>query len=211
MKHRLMNLGAYVKGACVAGVLAVVVGIAGCASDEAQQKTLNIASIAKNTTAFQAEILQDGKVTPAEYESAVLAYRTCVQDAGAEPGEISEFGNNELGFTYTITAAGETQRKAIEAETEQCLKDNLEDIGKVWSYQNLLSPKELDRQRPEVAACLRSVGIDINDSFSIDDLRKYVSEHEEATDDIKPCVEKYPGFFSINPAEVQDHHDESTG
>ncbi|RZI95947.1 MAG: hypothetical protein EOO67_01500 [Microbacterium sp.] len=189
----------------------VIATCGSCQSLPPEKAELDVAALAATSSAFQAAILEDGVVTPGEYESAVLAERACVIAAGGSAGEITETGNNELGFTYTVEAETEQARAAAEIETEACLDEHMSEVGTVWAYQQLLSPEQLDEMRPRVAACLRGVGIGVSDAFTQGQLRKLLAADPAALEGIKPCVAEFPGFFAVNPAQShveQDGHEE---
>jgi hypothetical protein len=174
-----------------------------CSAPAPESTALDVKALAAQTSPFQAKILKDGKVTPTEYESAILAQRACVQSAGGTVSEVSQTGNNELGFTYTVEAPTEAARSAAERKSEACIPKYISEIGKAWAYEQLLSPHQLDELRADVAQCLRSVGIDLRDDFTTKQLSDYLSSHTGAVEAVKPCMDKYPGFFAINPADAQ--------
>lgn len=206
-------MGKHWRVAALCVVLAAAVLVSGCAPTAPKAAALDVRALAAQTSAFQAAILKDGKVSAAEYESAALAHRACVEDAGGVVGELTAVGDNELGFTFTIEAATEEAARAMEREAEGCLGEYFDIVGRVWAYQQLISPEQRDALRPEVATCLRSVGIDLPDSFTSTQLTDHLSAHEGAVGDIKPCMEKYPEFFAVNPAEAgaADRHAHGDG
>lgn len=96
---------------------------------------LDVAEIAAEASPYQQDVLEDGRVTPEEYELAVVAFRDCVEAAGAEPGAIVDIGDGEQGFDYEITAASDAEARRIERRADACLLDYYSDIGRVWVSQ----------------------------------------------------------------------------
>ncbi|WP_149085540.1 MULTISPECIES: hypothetical protein [Microbacterium] len=193
-------------------VLLGALALAGCAA-EAPVTELDVSEIAADTTPFQAKILEDGMVSPAEYERALLSQRDCVVSAGGDAGEIVDIGNGEKGFEYSVTASTEQERLKLEAATEACARDYIEDIGLVWGFQNLPSQEDLDDMRPQVAACLRGVGIEVDDDFTRDTLKEEVGASEAKYEAMRPCAEEFKEFFAGNPAERDEtsHVEEDGG
>jgi hypothetical protein len=100
---------------------------------------LNLEAILAHTSDFQRKILEDGLVTSAEFELALLARRDCVALAGEKPGQIYEAGDGERTFDFDVTAGTEQEMRNIQAKAEACLRDYFSDVGAVWAYQRLLT------------------------------------------------------------------------
>lgn len=197
------------RGGWAAALLAVAAGvlITGCSSAELDERpALDTEAIVSTTSDFQKELLRDGTVTASEYESAILAYRTCVEDTGATPSEIYAVGNNEQTFDYQVVAANDQELVQINADAEACVSEYFDDVGSVWAYQQLLSPAEVEDLRPAVIECLRGAGVPVNDGQSYDELFQALSELVDLSV-IQPCVEKYPGFFAVSPEEAKRHNE----
>ncbi|RLP74523.1 hypothetical protein D9V32_12590 [Mycetocola tolaasinivorans] len=175
----------------------VVLGLVSCAA-EPTAAPFDIALVKESTTPFQLTILEDGVVTAAEYESAVLAHRSCVENAGASPGEIESLGHNQRGFQVEIIADTEEEAARIDSLAEACHGEYLSDVADVWVYQQLLSEKELDAIRPDVASCLRDVGIKVSDTFTMKELYTQL-ERLANTSALQPCMDRYPEFFVQSP------------
>lgn len=153
----------------IAAFLIAATALAGCGAGDEEEPSLDIQAIVDSTTEFQKAILDDGEVSPSEYEEALLAYRTCVEDSGARPSEIYVTGNHEKTFDYEVVASDDQELEEINSLAEACLPEYFADVGRVWAYQQLLSPDELDGLRSAVAECLRSVGLDVDDDVTLDD------------------------------------------
>jgi hypothetical protein len=166
---------------------------------------LDVESIASETTEFQREMLEDGVVTQAEYERALLAQRDCVIAAGAEPGELYEIGNNQFTFDYDISAATNDELDKIQVKADACTPKFFSDVGKVWAYQQLLTPAEREAQRPLVIACLVSVGIEVDEDADLTEIARSVIATGEP-DRVAPCVEEYPGYFAVPPSSGEHGH-----
>jgi hypothetical protein len=185
----------------------IVASAVSCQATTSPAKELDVAALSRTTSEYQARILGDGRVTASEYESAILAERACVLDAGGSAGEVVPSGNNELSFTYTVEAETEEARTSLERQTEACLDEYSSAVGTVWAYQQLLSPAQLDELRPRVATCLRELGIDVSDAFTDVELRERLAADPNGPQRIRPCIEQFPGFFAVNPAEAHDSED----
>lgn len=177
----------------------------GCSSKEPTKSALDIQALANQTTAFQRDILKDGTVTYSEYEKAILAQRDCVQAAGAKAGNLTKTGNNELTFSYEVIASSKDEVDRINQASEKCLTEYFSEVAKVWAYQQLLSPQDRDKERPEVIQCLRSDGIALDNNANFEEIVSTVHKPEN-TEKSQRCIQKHAGYFSVAPKQGgQDH------
>lgn len=167
---------------------------------------LQLEELLAETTDFQAEIIGDGEVTPAEYEKALLAWQACVGDAGATPGEIYAIGNEELTFDFEITAPNEKAMQDIQDEANLCLPQYFTEVSAVWAFQKLLTPAERARMEPAVVACLQEAGFDLADDADFDDVKDVMSRTSDAFSKATPCYEEFPGYFRVAPSAEEHEH-----
>jgi hypothetical protein len=164
----------------------------------AEEPSLNLGVLLENSTEFERSIIRDGVVTMAEYERALIAQRDCVSLAGATPGEIYEKGNNELTFDYDIVGPSRDATERIERNAEACLTEYFDDVGRVWSFQELLTEDERAEMRPAVADCLIEAGVPglKHDSGLEEILAAMNRGGEPLSDEQYDCVARYRGYFS---------------
>lgn len=179
-------------------VAAVTLGLAACAPPELPvQEELDLGLLLSRTTDYQKAILEDGTVTSGEYERALLAQRDCVVEAGAEPGEIYEIGNNELSFDYEINAPDDATRIQIESLTEKCIPQYFSEVAALWAYQQLLTPEERERERPEVLACLEKAGlVAISSDAQASEIVAAIKSDDQISDLEQACIDDHVAFFS---------------
>ncbi|APZ33067.1 hypothetical protein BOH66_01200 [Microbacterium aurum] len=180
-------------------LLALATALTACTAPEEEIPPLNLESILDTTTQFQAQILEDGKVTASEYEMALLAERDCVITAGAVAGELYETGNAEKTFDYEVTASDESDLKAIDEKAGACLGEYFDDVAHVWAYQQLLTAEERKELQPKVVQCLTDTGIAVPSDADLEKITEILYSNETYPDLARPCIDAYPGFFFIAP------------
>jgi hypothetical protein len=185
--------------------LLVVFSLTSCASPQNEPAPLDVSEIAANTTEFQHQIIEDGEVTYAEYEKAVLAQRQCVQGTGAVPTELYEIGNNELAFDYEVRAADDETASRISSEADQCRLEYLVDVGRVWAYQQVLTEEQRDEMQPLVVACLNEAGLEIDNDADLASIVKAIGGDSAMTDAAQPCVKEYAAFFFVASGSSHAH------
>jgi hypothetical protein len=127
---------------------------------------------------FQKEILSDGVLTLAEYERAILAYRTCIEGYGYRiDHEYMPTKNHGYGtYSSRVATVGETdtERAFAEAGFKACERDYIEALGFVWSLDNRPSEEERQRARDAFATCMHDQGEEFPDHPSEADFSVYV-------------------------------------
>lgn len=186
---------------------AAIVGLTGCVpSPYEERQVLDLPAIMKSSTDYQRAILDDGLVTDAEYEQALLARRDCVQNAGAVPGDIYTKGNNELTFDYEITAPTPARLEEVQREADACMHEYFTEIGQVWAYQQLLSPAEREQMRPDVIACLSEAGhTSLGPDADIEAILELLLDDDEISGSEYDCVARFRGFFSTWDSSGERH------
>jgi len=172
---------------------------------ETPPAALDIDQIIEGTTEYQRSLLEDGKVTSAEYEKALLARRDCVASTGAVPGDIYQIGNNEQTFDFEITAPTEADMEAIQANADKCLLEYFDDVGSVWAFQSLLSPAERKELQPLVVDCLADAGVNVPADADVKRMSEELAPLGHLSEDVEACVTKYAAFFAIPPQATAPH------
>ncbi|MCL2092160.1 MAG: hypothetical protein FWH11_13335 [Micrococcales bacterium] len=124
---------------------------------------------------FQRIILEDEEVTYSEYESAIVAWRTCVQDAGYEPNDIEGIGAGQIGFSTDLDLSEVADPESAAAEFDnvhnQCWQDYAFYVATAWAESQVITdPTERDQYRKEFATCLRDAGVDVRDGDDVETL-----------------------------------------
>lgn len=165
----------------------------------------------EQTSDYQRAILIDGVVDAAEYESALLAYRDCVEDVGGIPGPIEELGNNQKGFSFEVSTNDEAALQEIEARVFECESELFALVGQAWAEQNLLGEAERDSLKPAVIECLNSAGVPVAESDAFEDIVVQVNEallagEASSQSAINDCLSEYAAFFQT-PRDVENAHE----
>jgi len=182
--------------------LALFVGVlflTSCSSAESPTETapLDVQKIAADASEYQAQLLEDGVVSPEEYEQATLAHRQCVAESGAKPGEIYTILDNQLTFDWEVEAPDTAAVEKISAVADACFTEFKDAVGAVWAEQNLLSPAEREALKPQVIECLNADGFEIADDASYDEIVGAVSGR--TSDKVgSACVEQFGSYFSVS-------------
>jgi hypothetical protein len=192
--------------AAVPMLAAILVGCAAQGADGAHDK-LNLDALLEETTDFQREIVEDGVVTAAEFERALLARRECVADAGATPGDIYAGSNGELTFDYDITAESEEEARIVQRDADACLQDYFADVGTVWAYQRLLSPAEREAMRPRAVACLDAAGLtELPEEATLAEMAAAIQADGEISQAERDCLVEYGSLFATYVDESDRAH-----
>jgi hypothetical protein len=123
------------SGKCAAILVPLLVFASACAPAPTSRPTPDIAGLLAKTSAFQRPLIEDGKVTPSEYEKALLAEWNCVRVAGASPGKIHDTGDNEQGFDYEILTPTKKEGDEIQKRADRCLPQYFSEVGAIWAFQ----------------------------------------------------------------------------
>jgi hypothetical protein len=113
---------------------------------------------------FERSILEDGFVTPAEHEAAVLAVLACLDEAGIAHSEPTP-GLVPWGvpnFTYTWSYAPSDEQSAS-GSYDECYRTYEDDVVLAWKRQEEPSGAELDAAKERVVSCARERGIEVED------------------------------------------------
>lgn len=151
----------------------------GLAEEPSQMAQLGM----RDGSQFQQTILEDGKVSYAEYERAYDAAVSCMRDAGlVVVGPLSIMAGRYL--TYSVRDGEGADRAMV-----SCEEQHLDYVGAVWSEQQLPTGEEAERVRDDYADCLRSLGVDVPRDASLQDIEDLAGAAEGDT--AYPCIERY--------------------
>lgn len=130
---------------------------AGSADQRISDRELQV--MLQSANDFTREIIEDGVVTPEEYERAVFRTMQCMDDAGVEHTEpvFKEF-RFESRWEYSIV--GGIGSAADNAYIE-CYDEFEASVKNVWNEQQRISEEESQMVAEEHLECVREAGIDV--------------------------------------------------
>ena len=182
-------------------VVAVVLActLTGCVVVDDAERTskLDVNALAKQTSAFQAEILADGVVDATEYERAILAHRQCVQEAGATVGDLYSIRGNQLTFDWEVEAPTASEMDSINSDADACLAEYRDTVALVWAEQSVLTPREKEQIQPKVVECLQQANVRVATGATFAEVIAAVRAVEDQSA-VSLCVEKFPEYFSVS-------------
>ncbi len=132
-----------------------------------------VTELLEDVPTFQRVILEDGEVTPAEYEKAVLATMACVADAGYDvvPPRLDE-QTGALYFFYE-SVVDDDGIDLADQEYEGCYDEYQERVDTLYFFNAARVVDQRDISLEDIAQCLRAAGIeDVPDVPSAE----YISE-----------------------------------
>ncbi|MCL2454027.1 MAG: hypothetical protein FWD18_01805 [Micrococcales bacterium] len=185
---------------------ALLVPLAGCSRDSGSDALFSDEDIA-TMSEFQRNILEDGVVTYAEYESAIIAERQCVQDAGFEVSEVMDIGAGQLGFTTEISTAGAADPDAAVTEAHRvidaCGEEYAKYVATAWAESQVITdPAERERLQAQFASCLKDAGLRVsadNDLETLLDAVQEVSPSDSSTfEAVTRCEHDASRLFAIS-------------
>lgn len=103
-------------------------------------------------------MLADGTITESEYEAAVIAYLTCIEDAGF-PAQGPVWNDDRTYLHHSFTAENADLDRANTADLS-CDETYLDRVFLLWSDQHVLTPQEHALQLEEYKECLTSAGVE---------------------------------------------------
>jgi len=150
---------------------------------------------------FEWGLIQDGEITFADYEQAAAAYIRCAKEAGAsltkDPPELTAMRTYFLEVTLPTADAA-----TIQASLAQCNQEYLDTVETEWAKFNAPSESYLQEARDALGSCLQSVGVEIGDHPSSQDLAQLLAgQGQGRSHELLRCSRKVgtefglPGFF----------------
>jgi len=150
-------------------------------------------------TDFQAQILDDGVVTDAEYEEAVIALLTCVEDAG-----FYAYGPLWGGTPYRLqyyfgrsnTDSEKEQERAMTV-TEGCIAQYTSQVEALWLEQQAPTPDEAHERLEAYKDCLEQAGmVGIEAVSDLGELAELEHEFKMQGGDLQHCYSLDPNIFA---------------
>ncbi|WP_454293498.1 hypothetical protein [Salana multivorans] len=185
-----------------------LVATAACGADDDPDGANDLDWYLENAPANQRVLLEDGELTYAEYEQAVISARDCVIEAGYEPGPI-ELTQGLLGYEIEVDYTGESDPEAADQRfleiTDSCWNDNTGLVSMFWAQTLVLDRDEKEAMRPEVIACLNDAGLDLPDNASDDQIAEaLIQDAEDNAQVVGPspvdeCLDEFYQFFLMTP------------
>lgn len=108
------------------------------------------------------ELLEDGVVTPDEYERAVYAVVTCMEEAGFVVAEIevdSRPGHEYRRVGYAGVEPGRVEE--LERTEIDCVLRYLDLVESIANQQNGLTEEEHEDLYRRIAVCMRELGVEL--------------------------------------------------
>lgn len=143
---------------------------------ELQRERL-VERLIERTTPFQAAIIEDGTVTYAEYESAILGTLECVNDAGFETRDLTTNAVGDLFFSY-----GGGDLEAADVAYESCYVDFASEVDDLYHFAPVVSEKERREMQQGSITCLADLGLIVSDPPSPDEIQMVLESGAEAID-----------------------------
>ena len=115
----------------------------------------------RDSDSVSLELLSDGFLSFAEYESVVLDYVACVESAGASLGRPLAAGRLRvyaIEFVSPVTSAA-----AVREAVPRCGAPTYDRISRLWSLGNAPSEEVVREARTALANCLRARGQSVPD------------------------------------------------
>ena len=143
------------------GMLAVLM-IAACSSQDPLDVLGREAGDAE-VSEFQAEILEDGAVTPGEMERAVASYADCLLDLGITTR--ASYRESDRAYSYEFsTEAADASVLLDGPDGRACKAEYLDDVELAFADRVGPSAEEDAQYYESVARCMREAGFDVTDA-----------------------------------------------
>lgn len=130
----------------------------------------DLVELLKNTSDFQRELLQDGKLTITEYETAFLGFQQCITSAGVifdKPPTLTALGRYDYMLLYPPDVI-----EAGKAAHSKCRVQYTDQVSQTWSRRDNPNAAEvITRARGVLRDCLRAGGVDAPDEPREGDFR----------------------------------------
>ncbi|MGE5595853.1 MAG: hypothetical protein ACM3S1_07445 [Hyphomicrobiales bacterium] len=156
------------------------------------------AAKAQGVSAFQLGLIEDGTLTFAEYEQAILAMVQCSVDAGAgvaymKAGHpiLNEIRMTKQGlYDYAFRIPAEADESAITSAINGCKHEYSEMVEGFWSEHVRPSVEELNAAREALIDCMQDAGMDVPDGVSGEEFFQYTQPNGQPDPRYIDCVAK---------------------
>lgn len=136
----------------------------------------------EDLSSYQRDLIEDGRLTFAEYEAAAFATVDCLERAGYTvfhvPGELEHDRTNATPgpglsargrYKFDVGAASSERAGLLEA-SGRCRAEYFDLLDLIWAEHTAPSEQDLQRGRAMIGACLRDKGLTIPDNPSQQEL-----------------------------------------
>ena len=116
--------------------------------------------LAAHTTPFQTAILQDGRVTAAEYAQATRRTASCLrrQAPNVKVGPVTAGAGGELHFDWWLESGDDARARRV---FERCHARFRDDVATIHSNQRVVPPAERPAVLRRLVSCLRAAGLSV--------------------------------------------------
>lgn len=163
MKHVLGGSGGALLAVGALGLSAVVLSADRASGTEGRvAPTADLAVLRAGASDFQREILADGLVTRAEYESAVRATVACLAASAVPDLEIGEpvWVGQQLVFSFSAPGDAVDGHDVAGVAYTRCHEQNEKQVATVWAgIAPAMSAEEAQATTKRLATCLRAHGV----------------------------------------------------
>lgn len=111
-------------------------------------------------TNFKNRILEDGFVSDAEWESAILALVACLGEGGVRT---VEYDTRPGGWSFAYAEAIPGSGVNVDSVYADCYSGYVQDVESIVLAQTELTPQEKERVRVAMVACIGSQGVELPD------------------------------------------------
>lgn len=179
----------------------IVITAAGCA--ESTSPPIFSPDEIAQASSYQQEIIADGQVTWAEYESSVIAQRDCVAAAGYTPGPIERVGSRLDFITdvdYTAEADPEAAFERFEDSFVACEREYVDMVGTIWAESLVIDdPQARDGLVASLVTCLADNGVPLDAGADFDDaIDALADEQLEMNPGISSCLDSHDRLFYVS-------------
>lgn len=115
----------------------------------------------RERSAFQDQLLSDGQLTGAEYDSAFAALKGCLEGIGATMNanpQKNRWGVYDAGYTLPYTEAGVTTE--TRAAAEDCQTQYFSVVGARWAAMHMTPQSAYEEAFAKVPDCFRRAGFE---------------------------------------------------
>ncbi|MGK2964038.1 MAG: hypothetical protein ACSLFM_00350 [Tepidiformaceae bacterium] len=139
----------------------------------------------------QRALLADGELSFADYESSVLLFAQCVQEAGIRFDNAPVYNKGNRRFEYTIQlGASDAAAQESDAVVNKCFVAHLVSIQSLWNRLNQPTESDLIEANEAWMACLEEQGLDTAEvpAWGSPEWETWVGEHLRA-EAVNPSVD----------------------
>lgn len=190
------------------GLLAASISLGGCSGSDRPdvapswlvELQPNIASSWEGVSDEQRAALDDGDLTYAEYERAVLAEVECLVAEGFAIRTPPTYDPIErrLRFSYTSGSGSDGRQDAVIAIADGCNLQHSAMVGAVWGLLNQPTPEEIAEAREAIMECLRASDVAEHPPVGTAEFTAWVTDPDVASP-ARDCLVATYSQFGVVP------------